>query len=195
VPIAGLALLPLIFGLPIIFSPVHIAFLEMVIDPVCTLVFEAEAEERNIMRRPPRPPAQPLFTRALTAWSLLQGLLVFAVVAAIYLLALRRGMPEAEVRALTFFSLVLGIVSLILVNRSFSAAPLTALRRPNPAFGLVLLVVTAVLGLSLGWPELRDLFHFGPLHLDDLSLTVAAGVVVFAVLEILKRLWRQQLAF
>ncbi|HWT98901.1 MAG TPA: cation-translocating P-type ATPase [Terriglobales bacterium] len=195
VPIAGLALLPLIFGLPIIFSPVHIAFLEMVIDPVCTLVFEAEVEERNIMRRPPRPPAQPLFTRALTAWSLLQGLLAFLTVAAIYLLALQRGMPEAEVRALTFFSLVLVTVSLILVNRSFSAAPLTALRRPNPAFGIVLLIIATVLGLSLGWPFLRDLFHFGPLHLDDLSLTVAAGLGIFVLLECLKRLWRRQLAF
>jgi Ca2+-transporting ATPase len=195
VPIAGLALLPLVFGLPIIFSPIHIAFLEMVIDPVCTLVFEAEVAERDIMRRPPRPPAQPLFTRALTAWSLLQGLLAFAAVAAIYLLALARGMPEAEVRALAFFSLVLAIVGLILVNRSFSAAPWAALRRPNPAFGIVLLIVAAVLGLSLGWPDLRDLFHFGPLHADDLGLALGAGIAIFAVLEGLKRLWRRQLAF
>jgi len=195
VPIAGLALLPLIFGLPIIFSPIHIAFLEMVIDPVCTLVFEAEVEERNIMRRPPRPPSQPLFTRALAAWSLLQGFIAFLVVAAIYLLALERGMAEAEVRALTFFSLVLVIVSLILVNRSFSAAPWAALRRPNPAFGIVLLIVTAVLGLSLGWQALRDLFHFGPLHPDDLGVTLAAGIAIFVLLEALKRLWRRQLAF
>jgi Ca2+-transporting ATPase len=152
-------------------------------------------EERNIMRRPPRPPSQPLFTRTLAAWSLLQGFLAFLAVAAIYLLALERHMAEAEVRALTFFSLVLVIVSLILVNRSFSAAPWAALRRPNPAFGIVLLIVTAVLGLSLGWQALRDLFHFGPLHPDDLGVTLAAGIATFAVLEALKRLWRRQLAF
>ena len=74
VPIAGLALLPLIFGLPIIFSPIHIAFLEMVIDPVCTLVFEAETEEDDIMRRPPRAPDEPLFSTRLILWSVLQGL-------------------------------------------------------------------------------------------------------------------------
>ena len=62
VPIAGLALLPLLFGLPILFGPIHIAFLEMVIDPVCSLVFEAETEEDDVMRRPPRPPDQPLFS-------------------------------------------------------------------------------------------------------------------------------------
>src|SRR6185369_15732398 len=84
VPIAGLALLPLIFGLPIIFSPIHIAFLEMVIDPVCTLVFEAEVEEDDIMRRPPRAPDEPLFSRWLIFWSVLQGLLAFALVAAIF---------------------------------------------------------------------------------------------------------------
>ena len=107
VPIAGLALLPLVFGLPILFGPIHIAFLEMVIDPVCSLVFEAETEEDDVMRRPPRVPDQPLFSGALIAWSVLQGALAFALVAAIFVVALGRGMPEAEVRALTFFSLVL----------------------------------------------------------------------------------------
>ena len=131
VPIAGLALLPLLFGLPILFGPIHIAFLEMVIDPVCSLVFEAETEEDDVMRRPPRAPDEPLFSRALVAWSLLQGALAFALVAAIYVIALRSGMPVPEVRALAFFSLVVVIVSLILVNRSFSASLLTALRRPN----------------------------------------------------------------
>ena len=93
VPIAGLALLPLVFGLPILFGPIHIALLEMVIDPVCSLVFEAETEEDDVMRRPPRSPDEPLFSRALVAWSLLQGLLAFAVVAAVYVVALRWGMP------------------------------------------------------------------------------------------------------
>ncbi|TIW04811.1 MAG: hypothetical protein E5V70_12505, partial [Mesorhizobium sp.] len=75
VPIAGLALLPLLFGLPILFGPIHIAFLEMVIDPVCSLVFEAENEEDDIMKRPPRDPEAALFSRPLIAWSLVQGLL------------------------------------------------------------------------------------------------------------------------
>ena len=75
VPIAGLALLPLIFGLPILFGPIHIAFLEMVIDPVCSLVFEAETDEDDIMRRSPRAPEQPLFSWPLIGWSLLQGTL------------------------------------------------------------------------------------------------------------------------
>ena len=193
VPIAGLALLPLLFGLPILFGPMHIAFLEMVIDPVCSLVFEAETEEDDVMRRPPRAPDEPLFSGALIGWSILQGTLAFGLVAAIYIVALRRGMPEEEVRALAFFSLVLTIVSLIFVNRSFSASLVTALRRPNSALALVLLVVTAMLSLTLLWPFARVLFRFGPLHFDDLAVTLGAGVIVLVFLDVLKPLWGKQL--
>ncbi len=193
VPIAGLALLPLLFGFPILFGPMHIAFLEMVIDPVCSLVFEAETEEDDVMRRLPRSPDEPLFSEALIGWSLLQGAFAFVLVAAIFMVASRRGMPEAEVRALTFFSLVLTIVGLIFVNRSFSASLVTALRRPNPALAWVLIAVTTMLGLTLLWPFASRLFRFGPLHADDLSMTFGAGVLVFVALELLKPRWRSRL--
>ncbi len=192
VPIAGLALLPLLFGLPILLAPLHIAFLEMVIDPVSSLVFEAETEEDDVMRRPPRAPDEPLFSRHMIGWSLLQGAFAFVLVALIVVMALRRDMPEAEMRALAFFSLVLSIVALVLVNRSFSASLITALRRPNPALVWVLLAITAILGLTLLWPFASDLFRFGPLHLDDLALTFGAGVLVLVFLEILKPLWRRR---
>ena len=193
VPIAGLALLPLLFGLPILFGPVHIAFLEMVIDPVCSLVFEAETEEDDVMRRPPRGADEPLFSGPLIGWGLLQGAFAFVLVAVIFVVAFTRGMPEEEVRALAFFSLVLTIVSLIFVNRSFSASLVTALRRPNPALALVLLAVTTMLSVTLLWPFARALFRFGPLHLDDLTLTLGAAVLVLVLLELLKPLWRAQL--
>lgn len=193
VPIADLALLPLIFGLPIIFSPIHIAFLEMVIDPVCTLVFEAETEEDDIMRRPPRAPDEPLFSTRLILWSILQGLLAFALVATIYVIAYRRGLPEDEVRALAFFSLVTAVVALIFVNRSFSASIWSALRRPNRALKYVLSGVVAILALTLAWPSASHLFRFGPLHADDLALTLGAGFAVLVVLEFLKPLWRLRL--
>ena len=193
VPIAGLALLPLLFGLPILFGPIHIAFLEMVIDPVCSLVFEAETEEDDVMHRPPRRPDAPLFARPLIAWSLAQGAVALGLVAAIYLIALNRSMPEEEVRALTFFSLVLSIVSLIFVNRSFSASLVTALRRPNSTLAVVLISVVSILILTLAWPWARGIFRFGPLHFDDLVVTIAAGIVVLLMLEFLKDLWGKRL--
>ena len=193
VPIAGLALLPLAFGLPILFGPIHIAFLQMVIDPVCALVFEAETEEDDVMRRQPRASDEPLFSRHLIAWSVLQGAFAFALVAAIFVIGYRQGMPETEVRALAFFSLVMTIVGLIFVNRAFSASLITALRRPNPALIWVLISVTAMLGVTLLWPFASGLFRFGPLHGADLALTLAAGALVLVVLEVLKPIWRASL--
>ncbi len=195
VPVAGLALLPLVLGLPIILSPVHIAFLEMIIDPVCSLAFEAETEEEDAMDRPPRPPDEPLFSWSLIAWSLLQGVLAFSVVAALFLLALHNGLSENEARALTFFSLVVVIVSLVLVNRSFSASLITAFRRPNPVLGWIVFVVTAIMAASLLVPSLSTLFRFGPLHRDDLVIALGAGVAILALLESLKPFWRKQLRF
>ena len=142
------------------------------------------------MRRPPRAPEEPLFSRALIAWSLLQGLVAFALVAAIYVMALRSGMPVPEVRALAFFSLVVAITSLILVNRSFSASLLEALRRPNRALAAVLVAVTAILALTLLWPFASELFAFGPLHADDLALTLGAGAGALVLLELLKPMLR-----
>jgi Ca2+-transporting ATPase len=193
VPIAGLALLPLAFGLPVIFGPVHIAFLEMIIDPICALAFEAEAEEDAIMQRPPRPPDEPLFSRASIIWSVVQGAFTFGLVAAIFLVAYARGMPEDELRALTFFSLVFAIIGLVLVNRSFSASLLAAFKRRNPVFWWILCGIGMILTLSLTWPVAGRVLRFGPLHADDLALTLAAGAGVLLALEWLKPLLARRL--
>jgi Ca2+-transporting ATPase len=192
IPIAGLALLPLLTGTPLLLWPVHIAFLEMVIDPVCSLVFESETEEDDVMSRPPRPPEAPLFSGSLIGWSLLQGFIAFFLVAAILGISLQRAMPETELRALVFFSLVVTLISLIFVNRSFSASVITALRRPNTALSWVLAAVAAILSLSLLVPMIKDLFRFGRLHPDDLALTAAAGLAALALLEMLKPLWSKR---
>jgi Ca2+-transporting ATPase len=164
---------------PVLFGPIHIA------------VFEAEIEEDDVMRRPPRPPAEPA---SFVGWSLFQGLFAFAIVAGVLCVGLRRGMPIDEVRALTFFALILAIVGLILINRSFSASVWTAIRRPNPTLLWILLIIAAILALTLQLPLAAHLFGFGPLHLDDLALTVGAGVIVFAFLDAFKlfrRVWRR----
>lgn len=193
VPIAGLALLPLVLGMPVVLGPVHIAFIEMVIDPVCSLVFEAEEEEEDVMHRPPRPPVQPLFTPLLVAWSLLQGGLAFAAVAGVFLAGYWQGLPEGDVRALAFLCLVAVIVSLIFVNRSFSSSIMETLLRPNRTLGLVLLSVVGMLALVTGWTPARQLFGFGDLHLHDIGLTLAAGIAVLICLELGKRLMANRL--
>ena len=190
VPIAGLALMPLLFGMPILFGPVHIAFLEMVIDPVCSLVFEAETEEKGVMKRPPRPPAEPLFSGSTVLWSVAQGALVLAVTAMIFALAPGYGLEADQVRGLTFASLVLGIVALIFVDRSLSSSIITAIRRPNRALAVVVPLVACLLAVTLFWQPARNLFGFAALEPAFLAVPPLAGLAVLLVLEALKPVWR-----
>ncbi len=190
VPIAGLALIPLLFGMPLLLSPVHIAFLEMVIDPVCSLVFEAESEEDGIMDRPPRPVSEPLFSTPTIIWSLLQGALVLAITTAMLFLAPDYGFDPDQVRALTFHTLVLAIVTLIFVNRSMSASIITAITRPNRALAVVLPVVGALLAVTVFWDPARALFRFGSLDAVWLVVPLAASLGVLLALELLKPIWR-----
>ncbi len=191
VPIAGLALLPFLFGLPFMLTPVHIAFLEMVIDPACSIVFEAESSERDVMRRPPRHAESRLLSPALVAWSLLQGGLALAALAAILFAGAAREMPEDELRSVMFTSLVLMNVSLILVNRSFSSSLVGALRRPNNFLWLLLAAVTAVLTVALTWPPAMALFRFGPFRIHDLAVSAGAGLSLLLLMELIKPLWRK----
>lgn len=193
IPIAGLALLPLLFGLPFMLSPIHIAFLEMVIDPVCSIAFEAEAEERDLMQRPPRAADSRLLSPSMMAFSLLQGGLALVTLAVVLVVGIGRDMPTDELRALMFTSLVLTNVGLIVVNRSFSSSLSVALRRPNFFLWFLLSVVAVVLTIALTWPPAMDLFQFGPLHADDLGVSLLATVGLILSLEALKPWWRHSL--
>jgi Ca2+-transporting ATPase len=194
VPIAGLALLPLLFGLPILFGPVHIALLEMVIDPVCALVFEAEREEDDIMQRPPRDPAETLFSLPMIGWSIFQGALAFAFLAATFLYESWMEMPETELRALTFFALVAEIFALILVNRSFRASLGEALFRHNAALWYVAATVASFGALVLFLPAAQSMLKFGSIAWRDMVLAGGLGVLLLLVLEACKPLLRRRFA-
>jgi len=169
-----------------LFGPIHIALLEMVIDPVCALVFEAEREEADIMRRKPRPSAERLFSWRMIAWSVFQGGLAFVLLAGLFLAATARGMPEAEVRALTFFALIASIMALILINRSFSTSLLRALSRGNTALRYVFAAIGAVTAAILFIPAVQKLLQFEYLRWTDLLLAGAVGAVLLVALELLK---------
>jgi Ca2+-transporting ATPase len=191
VPIAGLALLPLFFGMPILFGPIHIALLEMVIDPVCALVFEAERDEEDVMRRPPRAPSDALFSVPMIGWSVFQGGLAFAMLAAVFLIEQGAGMPERELRALIFFALIAEILALILVNRSFSASMRDALIRHNAALRYVVAAIVCVTGLILFLPRAQTLLKFGSIAWSDMALAFGMGVGLLAMLEACKPLIRK----
>ncbi len=186
VPIAGLAILPVLFKLPIILSPVHIAFLELIIDPACSIAFEAEPEDSDTMTRPPRNPAEPLFSKMLLMLSLLQGLSVLAILTAVYLLALSLGQGARNARTLAFTSLIVANLGLILVNRSWSRSAWATLKKPNAAMWAVAGGATIFLGLVLYVPFLRGLFRFGLLHPVDLAICLASGILGVLWFEFLK---------
>ena len=187
-PIAGLALVPLVFGTPIVFWPVHIALLEMAIDPICSLVFEAEAEEDDVMRRPPRRADEQILPVRQFFWGMVQGGASLAASGVAYFLAQAKGLPIDEIRALTFLTLILSIVVLVLVNRSFSASLAVALTRPNPVFLAVVAAVLAIVAVTFYLPAGNRLFRFAPPDAEGLLSACGIAVGLLLVLEIVKLL-------
>ncbi len=186
VPIAGLSLLPIIFGWPLILTPVHIAFLELIIDPVASIVFEAETEEPDIMRRPPRDARAPLFSPSAIGWSIFQGAWVFIAIAGVLVESFWRGLPSPEMRALAFVTLVACDCVLVFVNRSFSPSVVLAVRRPNRALWLVFAVTAALLAITLVVSPVRLLFAFGILTAADYARVGIVAVATIGILESLK---------
>ena len=192
VPIAGMSLIPVLLGGPIALMPVHILFLELIIDPSCSIVFEAEPEEADVMRRPPRNPAAPLFGSRILGVGLLQGVSALLIVLAIYLAALWGWLKLSDATALSFTTLVLSNLGLIFANRSWTRTIWSTLRTPNAALWWVIGGTIFFLGLVFYTPFLRDLFHFSTLHLDDLALCLAGGFVSilwFEGLKLFKQKW------
>lgn len=196
VPIAGISLLPALVPrlggtpLPLVLLPVHIAFLELIIDPTCSVVFEAEVEEAGIMTRPPRVAAEPLFSRRVVVVAVLQGTVVFASVAAVYLWSALSRLPPADVRAITFCTLVVANLGLIFVNRSWTQTVAGARRGRNPALWWVTVGTLACLALLLLVPPARELFQLQVQHLSDLALAAGVGVASVAWFELYKLLRR-----
>jgi Ca2+-transporting ATPase len=170
--------------------PLHVVFLELVIDPACSVAFEAEPEESDVMERPPREPRQPLFDRRTLMLSLLQGSSALLVVLGVFAAAMHRGETETNVRALTFTTLIIANLALILTNRSWTRSMLNAWRSPNPAMWWVVTGAASVLGLVLYVPSVRALFRFSILHAADVALCFAAGMFSIVWFEALKVLGR-----
>ncbi len=186
IPIIGMTLLPVLLKWPLVLFPVHIVFLELIIDPACTLVFEAEKEEKDVMNRPPRDPMKALFGRRTLGLSLLQGGVVLIITFAVYWFALSRGFGEGEVRALTYATLILANLGLIMSNRSWTRTILATLTSKNSALWWVLSAAIVLLGLVLYVPFLKGLFGFNTLQPMELIICVIAALISISWFEIFK---------
>jgi P-type Ca2+ transporter type 2C len=183
IPIVGIALLPVLLGEPLLLMPAHIMFLQMIIDPACSIFFEAEPEDKNIMQRPPRQSNEPLFGGKLLASSLLQGLIALIVAASIYAWAMSNGLEDNTVRALVFTVMVAGNIVLVLSNRSLNTSWQGAWSGENPVLWWIVLGGSTGLVLVLSLPVLRELFHFsgGALYIMGAGALSACGILLLSV--------------
>jgi P-type Ca2+ transporter type 2C len=191
IPLAGMGLLPLLLGWPLLLFPLHVVFIEFVIDPACSLVFETEQRGAEVMRRPPRDPRQRLFSRSMILESAALGVTNLVATVLVYGGALYFLAPD-EARALGFVTLVSGNLMLILVNRSGDDSLVRVLARPNAAFWWICALAAAALAFVLAVPPVAEAFAFGrPPPVGILGAAVLGGAVV-AVSGYMRRTRRQR---
>ena len=186
VPIAGMSLLPVVFRWPLLLYPVHILFLELIIDPACSVVFEAETEEDSIMTRKPRNPSRPMFGKRMLTLSILQGISVLAIILIVYRLGLNRNLGEEHTRAMAFAALIVANLALIFTNRSWTRTSFAMLQAPNRALWWVMGGAAFFLAVVLYVPYLSELFRFSRPHPGDIAISLVAGLVGVAWFEVLK---------
>jgi len=194
VPIAGMSLAPILFGWPLVLFPVHIVFMELIIDPACSIVFESEEPEKDIMKRPPRRPDEHIFGREEVLISFFQGFIVFLFVFFIHALAIGWGLTDREARAMSFSTLMIANLSLIMINRSTSKTLIETIFSKNTALWAVGAFALSLLALALNVPVVEDLFRFSGIGLNRFLLCVAAGFLSVLWTEALKYFRRRQAA-
>lgn len=186
VPIAGMAILPILFNFPIIFMPLHVVFLEFIIDPTCSMVFEAEKEEANIMKRPPRKLNLSMFNLKSIYFSILQGTIVLLLVLTVFFFSINMGKSEAEVRTITFLAIVFSNLMLILTNLSWTKNFIKTVRHGTLALWIVLVLVLLALIIVLYVPFFTNIFRFTRLDFIEILTALSAGFIGVMWLEIFK---------
>jgi Ca2+-transporting ATPase len=185
-PIAGLALLPILAGLPPILLPAHVVLTEMVIDPICSIAFENTPPERDLMQRPPRDPREGLIGWPQMALAFVQGSLLLAAAFGAYLAALAP-LGEPQARTLAFVALTAGNLMLVRVNATRGATLPRLLEPGHRVFWIVAGAAAAVVTACIAVPQLAALFRFAPppgLALIAAALVGAAAVLLFDLLKV-----------
>jgi Ca2+-transporting ATPase len=186
IPIAGISLLPVLFGYPLIILPLHLIFMELIVDPACSVAFEMEPEEADVMRRPPRDTRQRLFDRHLVARSLFQGTGATFICAAMFFATLWLAFPVSAVRTMTFSTLVVANLALIFTNRSLTGTSLSRALRPNRALTALASSALLLLLAVLYTPYLQAVFLLSAPTAAQLAACVAAGAAVVGWVELVK---------
>lgn len=189
IPIIGLVLMPAFFSwLPILLMPLHIVFLELIIDPVCAVAFESEQEEKKIMSRPPRKPDELFFGWSKILFSLFKGILLMVMVIAVYAISINEGHTDGEIRAIAFSSLIIGNVFLILSSLSDTRNFVSVLFEKNIAVIVISTIAFVILLLTITIPFLKDIFAFEFPGYAHFLPSIVGAVIMLLVLELVKYL-------
>jgi Ca2+-transporting ATPase len=185
--LAGLALGPLLFGLPPLLLPAHVVLMEMVIDPICSIAFEGAREERNIMTRPPRRLNEPLAGRPQLIRAGVQGGLLLAICLTLYGAQVQSGVAENEARATTLIALTIGNLGLVLASLSTRFSLLRLGDREMRPFWLIASIALGALDVAIIWPPAADLLSFALPDWSGVGLGVGCGLAAFLAFELVKR--------
>lgn len=186
IPIAGLSLFPILLGWPLVLLPVHIVLMELIIDPACSMVFEADPEEANVMKRPPRRKEESVFDRSTLVMSILQGAFVLLITLLTFVITFSSTHSEAHARTIAFTALVLANLALIAANLSWTQNIWAVLSERNIALWWVIIGAIAFLLAAMYIPMLRGVFRFSQLSLVELLIGVSIGLCSVGWFESLK---------
>ena len=187
IPIIGLTLLPAFFpSLPILLMPLHIVFMELIIDPSCSIAFEYEEEEKNIMKRPPRNPEKKFFGSKKIMFSVFQGLLLLVMVLIVYFITINEGHGEGEIRAITFSSLIIGNIFLILNNLSKTRSIYSTIMEKNIAVIIILSSSFLMLLMIISIPYLQQIFQFEFTGYQHFLTSIIGAFMLLFLLEMIK---------
>ena len=190
IPIAMLSLIPVIMKWPLVLTPAHIVFLEFIIDPSCTIVFENEKEDKCIMNRPPRKLKDSIFSKKMVLSSLIQGLFVAVIIVGMFKVLMSIGWTEDKSRSLTFFTLVVTNIVMIL-GISGKQALADIFRFENKSMVAVIAITSIFLISILNIPLLRELFHFSQLSFLEAAIGLGIGILSTVGISSLKLLLKK----
>ncbi|MBP7644635.1 MAG: cation-translocating P-type ATPase [Saprospiraceae bacterium] len=188
IPIILTVFIPLALGwiYPNIFSPIHIIFLEIIMGPTCSIIYENEPTEKNTMLQKPKALTTTFFNWKELSTSIVQGLVITAGTLFVYQYSVLNGYDEALTRTMTFTVLIAANIFLTLINRSFYYSIITTLKYKNNMVLYIIFITIAIVGLILYVKPLTTFFEFETLNMAQLSICVALGFVAVIWFEIAK---------
>ncbi|HAX74130.1 MAG TPA: HAD family hydrolase, partial [Firmicutes bacterium] len=193
IPIALLALLAPMFNFPLLLLPIHVVLLELIIDPTCSIVFERQLAEADIMDRKPRNPKHPLVDTSLLLKSIMQGLMIFAGAFGSYYYFIQQGASVDTARTIAFLILVVSNLCLVYVNASHTTFAIPMFfKMKDPVLLKINLLILLMLAVVIYTPFGNQLVKTTPISLSNLGIGLLIAFVVTNWYEIIKLLKRMQ---